>query len=154
MILDHIDNAAIYAGILPGLKRAVKFIKENEASIAPGKYILDEDRLFVMLVETDLKTPEAAALEVHNRYVDVQVVLSEQCQESYGWAQRSLCTAPRGEFDPEGDFLLFDDAPEKIITLQHHEMIIFFPSDSHAPLIGQGKIRKAIIKILIPDKEA
>ena len=38
------------------------------------------------------------------------------------------------------------------VTLQPQQFVIFFPEDAHAPLIGKGKQRKLIAKILIEEK--
>lgn len=61
--------------------------------------------------------------------------------------ERALCTQPIGEFNDADDYILFEDEIETIETVKAGEMIVFTPDTAHAPLIGKGKIHKAILKV-------
>ena len=47
----------------------------------------------------------------------------------------------------EGDCALYSDAPTTFVDLLPGQFMIVYPEDPHAPLIGQGKIRKLIAKV-------
>ena len=51
------------------------------------------------------------------------------------------------EYQKEGDCALSDDQPTAFVTLQPGEFCIVYPEDPHAPVIGEGKIRKLIGKV-------
>jgi YhcH/YjgK/YiaL family protein len=53
------------------------------------------------------------------------------------------------KYDEEKDFGLFSDPPENWVTVTPGKFAIFFPEDAHAPLISDGIIRKAVIKIVM-----
>ena len=129
-------------------KAALKFIAENDlGAMENGKHILDGDNLFVNIVDSKLKTPQEARLEVHNVYVDIQVPLSKA--ESYGVKPRSEAKGPEGDFNTEKDILFYTDKDWQTITVDKGQPITFDPDTAHAPLIGEGEIHKAIFKVKI-----
>ena len=111
----------------------------------PGRYECDGDEIFLSLNVGELKKPENAALEVHDKYIDIQLVLSGR--ESFGWRDRRECSAPHGEMNNDKDILCFEDKPSTTFTLHDGQFCILFPEDAHAPMIGDGQIRKAIVKV-------
>lgn len=146
MILDSCAHAGLYRSMNKHFEAAFKFLNDNDlAAMAEGRYEIDGDNVFVMVNERDLKNPSDAALEIHDKYIDIQVVL--RGEESFGWKERNACTSPRGAFDPEKDILFFSDTPTTYFTLGKGQMAIFLPGDAHAPLVGEGKVKKAIFKV-------
>ena len=129
-------------------KAALKFIAENDLSaMENGKHILDGDNLFVNIVDSKLKTPQEARLEVHNVYIDIQVPLSKA--ESYGVKPRTEAKGPEGDFNTEKDILFYTDKDWQTITVDKGQPITFDPDTAHAPLIGEGEIHKAIFKVKV-----
>ena len=135
MIHDSLgSSAAKYEALHPLFPQLFEYLDSHLDEMADsafdGKHVIQGDDLFVMVGTHALKRPEEAALEAHDRYIDVQVVIAGA--ESFGWAQRAACTEPRGEF------------------------VIFFPEDAHAPLIRpegvSGGCRKAIFKVKVAGK--
>ena len=47
----------------------------------------------------------------------------------------------------EGDCALYTDKPTTYVNLLPGQFAIVFPEDPHAPVIGEGKIRKLIGKV-------
>lgn len=132
----------------PYYHKALEFIRENDlASFENGKYLIDGDALFLNIVDGNMRSAEHAKLEVHDRYIDVQIPLSSS--ESFGMKPRSECASPSGEMDIENDIMFYDDPVEKIITVEKGETIVFEPDTAHAPLIGEGTIHKAIFKVKV-----
>lgn len=126
--------------------QALEYIKNNDlAALEPGKHVIDGDNLFVNVSVTPLKTPEEAKLEVHNVYIDIQVPISKA--ESYGVKPRSECKEPVGEFDEEKDVLFYNDHDWETVSRQPGETIVFDTDTAHAPMIGEGEIKKAIFKV-------
>jgi biofilm protein TabA len=66
-----------------------------------------------------------------------------------GWKPRSTCIAPRGEYNAEKDVLFYDDKPDMFFRLTDNQFVIFYPEDVHAPMIGEGMIKKLVIKVKI-----
>lgn len=125
---------------------ALEYIEKTDLSeLEPGKHVLDGDNLFVNIVDSQMKTPEQARLEVHDKYIDIQVPLSKE--ESFGVKPRKDCTEPDGEFNAEKDILFYKDKDWTTVTVKVGEAITFEPDTAHAPLIGEGTIHKAIFKV-------
>ena len=43
----------------------------------------------------------------------------------------------------------YSDAPGMYFQLTDNQFAIFFPEDVHAPMIGEGEIKKMVIKVKI-----
>jgi len=132
----------------PYYARAIEFLRSNDLSQLPnGTHVIDGDNLWVNIVETGLKTPQEARLEVHDKYIDIQVPLSGP--ESYGIKPRKDCQSPDGVFDTGKDILFFKDPVDFVISARAGEDVTFAPETAHAPCIGEGRIRKAIFKVRV-----
>ncbi len=144
----------------PYYVKALEYIKEhNLFAYEPGKYVIDGDNLWLNINDSVLKTQKEARLEVHDRYIDIQIPLS--APETFGVARRSDCSQPVGEMDKEKDILFFADPVRKTETVDAGKSITFAPDEAHAPLIkadgfaypvdddGRLIIRKAIFKVKV-----
>lgn len=148
MILDSLKNAEAYYGIHPLFKNAFEYLKSIDFSKAEtGKIELDGKNLFVIISDSDLKSDADAKLEVHNQYIDIQLPISKP--ETFGWKSRSELTEERESFNAERDIQFFKDKPVSFFSVSPADFCVFFPTDGHAPCIGEGKVRKVVLKIKI-----
>lgn len=148
MIIDSIKNAELYYALTPRIKQAFDWLASvNVNTLDAGRHDIDGDNLFVNVQDIELKPRYDAALEVHNRYIDIQVMYGNK--EEYGWAERCNCHRPNGEFNEEKDVQFFADEPQIFYTLHEGQFAIFYPEDAHAPMLGVGKVRKLIFKLAI-----
>ena len=127
---------------------AMDFIRTHDLSLlAAGRYAIDGDNLYLNIVDAQMRPSVEARLEVHDRYIDVQVPLS--CQETFGIKSRAECTEPDGSMDTEKDIMFFNDVIDTFVNVRAGEVIVFPPDAAHAPLIGEGHIRKAIFNVRV-----
>lgn len=148
MIVDTLANAEAYFGLHPRLERAFTYLNNHDLSKLPlGRHLIDDDDIFINVQEVELKAPQDAPLEVHNTYIDIQVLIDGAEQERMGWRPRADCQRPTGDFDREKDVRFFSDPHRFEIGVRRGEFAIFLPEDAHAPMIGQGRVRKAIVKV-------
>lgn len=127
---------------------AMDFIRTHDLSLlAAGRYAIDGDNLYLNIVDAQMRPSVEARLEVHDRYIDVQVPLS--CQETFGIKSRAECTEPDGSMDTEKDIMFFNDVIDTFVNVRPGEVMVFPPNTAHAPLIGEGHIRKAIFKVRV-----
>ena len=146
MVIGTLTEIERYEKLHPCLKKAVEFLSEHP-SLGAGVYPIIGEDLYLTVSEGAMRTKEEAPLEAHDRYIYVQLPI--QGTETYGWSPRSRCRTPRGAFDRQKDIVFFEDRPESYVTLQPGDFVIFFPEDAHAPLIGTGTIKKAILKMRV-----
>lgn len=127
-------------------QKALDFINSTDLSSLPkGKHVVDEGNVWVNIVEANLRPVSEALLEAHDEFIDIHIPISKS--ESYGTRNRKECAKPRGEMDKNDDIIFFDDAITGFFSLQPGELAVFPPDMAHAPLIGEGSIRKAIFKV-------
>jgi YhcH/YjgK/YiaL family protein len=69
--------------------------------------------------------------------------------ETIGWKPRENCATPNGVYNDEKDVLFFGDKPDMFFKLTNGQFVIFFPEDLHAPMIGEGDIKKLVMKLKI-----
>lgn len=149
MILDSLKNAALYYSLNPRFKAAFDYLAQCDPdNLATGKHQILGDELFVNVSELDLKPREEALLEIHDKYIDIQVVVGGTGKEEFGWSERKDCKEPKTPFDREKDLQLFTDLPQTFYTLQEGQFTILMPDDAHAPMLGTGHVKKLIFKVL------
>ncbi len=148
MIIDSLANSSQYEQLNPYFKQAFDYIKSLDFSkVEPEKVVLKDDALIININASKLKSPADAKLEVHNKYIDIQLPLS--CNETFGWKQRKECKDTTVSYNLEKDIEFYGDSPTTYFTLHPGEFVIFFPEDGHAPCVGEGDIKKIIVKVIV-----
>ena len=117
MIFDSLKNSALYYPVSPRLEKAFGFIASTDwETMEPGIHELDGKDIYVNVMEPELKKPADAKLEIHDAYIDIQVLIRGE-QETFGWSERADLRKPLGEFDAGKDIRFFDDEPQTFYTL-------------------------------------
>lgn len=146
MIVASLSDAARYESLNPLFKRAFAFVREADpASLEPGAHVLVENALVVMVNEPVMKKPEKARMEVHDRFIDIHVPLSRE--EGFAWKDRAALEKPSEPFSVEKDAQHYGDAPDTSFVVRPGQFAVFFPEDAHAGCIGEGTLRKLVIKV-------
>lgn len=150
MIIDSVQNASKYFSVHPLFEQAFDYIKKTDlASIEDGKYEIEGDKVRGIVSNKKGVTAEAsvAKFECHDKHIDIQLCISGN--EQIGWKPRQKCTSPKGDYNPEKDVQFYDDKPDTFFGLTDGQFAIFFPEDVHAPMIGDGEIKKLVVKVKI-----
>lgn len=148
MILGTLADSVRIESLHPAFERVFQYIKTHNLLDAPLERIeLDGNRLFINNVLTEAKSQSEQPLEAHRAYLDIHILL--EGNERIGWRALEDCVEPRTPFDEENDYMLFDQEATSYIDLLPGQFAIVYPEDAHAPLIGQGTIRKLIVKALV-----
>ena len=148
MIHDTLNNADRYATLHPLFPRAIEFLRSKDLpTLEPGIHVIIDKQMFAIIEQVSARVREAAKLECHQKYIDIQLVL--EGRDEMGWKSLSDCQQPLNEFNREKDIQFFTDRIDTWIATHANEFCIFFPQDAHAPLVGTGKIRKVVMKIAV-----
>ena len=148
MILDHLDNALMYAGL--GKRITIGLSLLNEESVcnaAPGKHEVDGENLFYVIDEYETKSVEEGKLEIHRKYLDLQyIVRGEEC---IGYAPLEGLTETMA-YDGENDAALYKFEPlmSKLI-LKQGSFAIFWPNEPHMPCRSIGDVPVTVKKIVV-----
>jgi len=150
MILDLLEALPRYAALNSRFDLVVDALRRMDVSSMPdGHYEIDGQNVFLILSEGTGKGRQAARLEAHERYIDIQISLAGT--EEIGWKTLWHCRSSLGIFDTAKDIIFFSDAPDSWVSVPPGHFAIFFPEDAHAPLAGTGPLRKAIFKIIVDE---
>jgi YhcH/YjgK/YiaL family protein len=146
MIFSTLSQSSRYAALHPLFPRAFEYIRNTDLlALAPGRYPIVGEQLFVIVENVAGRTREAAKLECHRKYIDIQLVL--EGTDEMGWKALADCVQPVSDY--KEDIQFFYGAPAIWIATPPGAFCIFFPEDAHAPLVSNGNIRKVIFKIAV-----
>jgi YhcH/YjgK/YiaL family protein len=146
MVIDTLDNAEKYKALHPRFAKAFNYLKTVDlATIEPGKYPIDGTDIHASVSAKEGVSKEAAKFEAHDHYIDIQVCPSGS--ETLGWRPRSTCSNIKESYNADKDVTFFSDKPDTYFQLKAGQFAIFYPEDVHAPMIGEGMIRKLVVKV-------
>lgn len=149
MIIDTLENAERYESIHPLFAKAFEYIKSQDLeALEVGKFEISEGLKGAIAKKEGMTASESAAkFECHDIHIDIQLCISGT--EQIGWRPRSTCSSLKEEYNVEKDVSFYNDAPDMHFQLTDNQFAIFFPEDVHAPMIGDGIIKKIIVKVKI-----
>jgi len=152
MVLDALPQLKRYLDLHPAFRSAADFIlSRNLRELAPDRHEIDGPRVWLSVDHNEGRGRAGARLESHRRHIDIQVTIAGH--EAIGWKPVSVCHAPIGTFDEQRDIQFYEDVPSTWLAVPPGYFAIFFPEDAHAPLAGEGLLKKAIFKIAIQSNE-
>ncbi len=150
MTIDTLSNSSKYNCLHPLFAKAFEYIKSQDlATIEDGKFEIDGDNLRAIVSNKKGMTAaeSVAKFECHDKHIDIQLCI--RGKEQFGWKPRSTCTQQKGEYNADKDVMFYNDTPDMYFELTDNQFAIFFSEDVHAPMIGEGEIKKLVIKVKI-----
>lgn len=148
MILSTLQDCGRFEVLHPLFKKAFDYVKSHNLLDAPlGRIEVEGDALFINNSNPECVKAEEQVLEVHRKYIDIHVLL--EGEETVGWKPLSDCRNETKPYNEDADCALYDEQAATYFKMQPGQILIVWPEDAHAPVIGEGKIRKLIIKVKI-----
>jgi YhcH/YjgK/YiaL family protein len=146
MILDNIANIDKYVCLHPRFAKAFEFVKnQNLETLEVGKFEIDGKDIHAAVSAKEGVKADDAKFECHDNYFDIQVCPTGG--ETIGWSARSDVKEVKTPYNTEKDVTFFADKPSTYFQLKAGQFAIFYPEDVHAPMIGEGEIKKLVVKI-------
>lgn len=147
MIFDLIKNMASYHYIASRMESVIDYIENTDLSTLHGKTLISGENIFVLTQHAQLKEVSAARWEVHRKYLDIHIPLSEKEWIQYAPAE----TLTRfGLYSPQTDIQFSDDTRDGMMMAMHVGCFaMFLPQDAHMPCLGAGSVDKLVIKVLL-----
>lgn len=146
MIVSNLQNSERIESLHPLFKQLFDYVKTHDLLHTEcGRIELAGDDLFINNVNPTCVSASDQVLEVHRDYIDVHILL--EGKERIGWKAIEDVTDLKQAYQKEGDCALYSDTPTSFVDLLPGQFLIVFPEDPHAPVIGDGKIRKLIGKV-------
>lgn len=150
MILDSLEGAQRYLPLLPGLDKALAYLRVNaKPSLEDGKQPIDGDAMFAVVSKYQTRDATAIDPEAHKKYVDVQFLISGR--ETILWTPLSDVADVRMQYDEARDIMFFQqNARARAFELSAGNVAIFFPTDAHQPGCISGAaepVHKVVVKV-------
>lgn len=131
-------------------EKAFTFLNSNDLSkLAIGRYQLEGDSLFVNVSEYTTLNEEETRFEVHQKYADIQYLVSGEEKIGIVALTESTVTDP---YNPEKDAAFLTTAENHYRLASPERFFIFFPDDAHRPGVKNVeniRVRKIVVKVLI-----
>jgi YhcH/YjgK/YiaL family protein len=153
MILDSLKNLPSFFalnGLFPKAYEFLSIVQQRDFPV--GKFPIEDDLLFAIVEETHGKGTENCRLEAHRKYIDIHYVISGI--DTIGWLPLNHCRTIDQAYSRESDKIFFKDRPSSWLSLEPGFVCICFPEDAHAPLAGDGHLKKVILKVLFQPEAA
>lgn len=148
MIIADLKHSSRYEKLHPLFQKAFEVAKNTDwFATELGKMEIDGENLFIINSNPECLSKENQVLEYHKKYLDIHILL--EGEETIGWKSLDDCQNEKKAFDITDDYGLYSDKPTTYATLKVGQFAIVYPEDAHAPIIGEGKIRKLVVKILV-----
>ncbi|HUG67587.1 MAG TPA: YhcH/YjgK/YiaL family protein [Pirellulaceae bacterium] len=150
MILDRLENAALYIGLGEGIATALKYLQDNDCTKLPvGTIPIQGEQIYALVQDNTTKTRDQGIWEAHRKYIDVQFVAAGV--EEMGYSNIKTLTI-KNPYDEQADYALFEGTGS-FITVPAGSFTVFFPEDGHIPgsaLDGQpAAVRKVVVKVAV-----
>ena len=149
MILDQIENSALYSGMSENLKKGFDFLKNSDlANLAPGKYEIDGQEVFALVSEYQSKEHQDCRLEAHHTYTDIQYIVSGKEFIGFATLNNQEVLTP---FNPEKDIVFYTGEATPLF-LEAGMFAVFFPQDVHRPCMqidGPENVKKVVVKLKV-----
>lgn len=148
MIIDSLKNQTLYPYGETWAK-AFAFLRTVTPELEAGCYDIIGDDVYANVNFYETKPRTEAQPEDHQRYIDVQVMISGS--ETFEiFPKNSL--RPAGPYDTDRDlqFYRLPEEPAPIrFTLTPGQFAVFFPEDVHMPGLNAGDSEKPVQKVVI-----
>ncbi len=147
MIIDHIENIADYAPLLPGLTHGMNKIRSLTEPI-PGRYTFDGG--FFIVQKGTTHPIDEGSFESHRKYIDVQIIL--EGSEELAWEDiRNLNVII--PYDEQKDVQRLTGRHEHVIKITERMFYAVFPQDGHQAVSHTKEVQhftKIVMKLPVP----
>lgn len=150
MIIGKLTDTASVELLNPLFKEAFAWLRAHAATAhAAGvsPVTLKEGALWANVETPAMKPRTEQVLELHRRYIDIHVPIDRA--EVIGYLPASQLRQERDAYDEERDIAFYTDTPIAHFTISPGEFAIFTPEDAHAPIIGEGRLKKICVKVSV-----
>lgn len=148
MIIGNLNDTAAVEKMNGAFATAFEWLRRNMTSIhetGTSRVVIDEGNMWVNVETPLMKKRDEQLLELHSRFIDIHVPVDKD--EVIGYCPAYHLRDVKTPYDAERDIAFYADSPLCYVTLHPGEFAVMFPHDAHAPIIGEGAVKKLCVKI-------
>lgn len=150
MIYDKYENAIIYFNNDHPVRKALDFVQNFNPDLPDGKYEIDGDNLFAIVISLQTKLPEGSIFESHRKYADIQTLI-----EGIEYIDVSIehCLEVDKIYSEEIEAELYKPTLEySSVILKPGYFAVLYPDDWHRPgraFNNPSPVRKIVVKMKV-----
>lgn len=148
MVIDKLENYKLYSQLTKRLAKGFKYLVSTDLkTLEAGTYEIHKDKVFAIVQEYDTKEIADCVLEGHQKYIDIQYVISGV--ELMGYTP--LTNQEIVEENLEKDYTLYQ-GDTSYFRVEEGMFTLFFPEDLHRPCVKAdevSKVKKVVVKVKI-----
>ena len=150
MIYDTFEKVDLYFDRTESLHKALDFARTFDPSQPDGKYEIDGDNIYAMVMTYDTREAEELKFEAHKKYIDVQLLLKGSELLNVSLDHNLEVDTPYAE---QKDVVLFK-APRysTAVLLEPGNFTVLYPDDRHQPgcrVAEVASVRKMVVKVRV-----
>jgi len=149
VLIGNLNQLTFTSYLTPMLKQIIATVKAQlESGIENGKYPIEEDQAFFLVVDDHTQPLRERRAEIHAQYLDVQILL--EGEEMFGYSLHPLTSIEDDQLADKDVAFSRVVVDEKHVALKPGDFIVFYPGQPHRPLIAATRpmpVRKAVIKV-------
>jgi biofilm protein TabA len=151
MIYTPVARAKKYDYLAGRFAKVYDFLaQENLAGLAVGTLSIQGDEIYALIQTYQTIPAEQCKIETHDRYIDVQFIVSGQ--ERMGVVARDGLTA-KAPYDPAKDCTFYEEPAEiGSLVMNAGDLVILTPEEAHKPkcICGEAQaVKKIVVKIKV-----
>ena len=143
MILGNINTFKSCGLASDILIRCLDILRALPCNAPCGRVEL-ENGIFYTVMDAQLSIDNGKLFETHDKYTDIQYILSGTEQMIYA---DKPALSPEIPYSPEKDIAFHSGNDGTHIKLNAGDFVVFTPTDAHACGIGNGFAHKVVMKI-------
>lgn len=149
MLYGNIAHIAEFGYLPKAILDCFAYLNTHDLrTLAPGRYEIDGDRVFVNLSEYTTTSAEERFWEAHREYLDVHVMISGTEQIDLNF----IANLQQKPYEVDKDFLPLEGDARGSVLLSEDDFLICYPNDAHKTAIAPATpehVKKAIFKVKV-----
>lgn len=149
MIIDTLKNRELYS-FGPAWKKAFEFLETLTPESADGKYIIDGEDIFAIVMSYDTASPETGTFESHREYVDIQSVIVGAERFECSFTENLELHMPY-DATKEAAFYKRTKPGQTRVDVYPGTFVMLWPHDAHLPGLMAGerseRVKKVVVKV-------
>lgn len=151
MIIDKVENFELY-NFGPAWQRAFEFLDTLTPDSPDGRYTIDGEDIFAIVMSYHTSEPESAVFESHQKYVDIQTVITGGEGFECAFRDELSVIAP---YDASKDAAFYERTShgQTRVDVFPGTFVMLYPHDAHIASLMIGTepelVKKVVVKVKV-----
>lgn len=151
MIIDKIENFRLY-NYGPAWQHIFKFLDKLTPDMQDGKYILDGDDIFAIVMSYQTSMPDTMVFESHEKYIDIQTVIIGAEGFECAFSDELNVITPY-DSSKEAAFYERTSPGQTRVDVYPGTFVMLYPHDAHIAGLMVGAESKLVKKVVVKVKK-